>query len=34
MADTDDELASAIVELLRDPARAKRIGAAGREYVR
>ena len=34
VADSDDELAAAIVELLRDPARAARIGAAGREYVR
>jgi glycosyltransferase involved in cell wall biosynthesis len=34
VADTDDELASAIVELLRDPARAARLGAAGRAYVR
>ena len=34
VADTDDELAAAIVELLRDPARAARIGAAGRAYVR
>jgi glycosyltransferase involved in cell wall biosynthesis len=34
VADSDEALASSIVELLRDPARAARIGAAGRAYVR
>ena len=34
VADSDEALAEAIVALLRDPARAARIGAAGRAYVR